>query len=252
MAAAKKRAAGKSDGDAPATKPKKAKRKGPRGAAPCWLRVSSDPRGERRFKPSSSSTGLLALLLSSLGAVVAGAGCYAQFLRTLPHPWGVPLLAGGVVLFLAGFVIQTRVVPTVRVGDAGLAVERGEEIERLGWHEIDAIRFASGALTFSGAGKVVALSLGDHKDAAGLALAEARARIPARTAALASETIEAPPLAAGEPIKLEEAQVAGKRCHASGRIVSFERDARLCGRCGQVYHFEEVPSRCDTCDTELV
>ena len=46
-------------------------------------------------------------------------------------------------------------------------------------------------------------------------------------------------------------QVAGRRCAATDKIISFERDARLCPNCAQVYHKDNVPKECVTCGTEV-
>ena len=51
--------------------------------------------------------------------------------------------------------------------------------------------------------------------------------------------------------RAERAQLAGARCKASDELIAFEKDARLCGRCGEVYHKSHVPDRCLTCDAAL-
>jgi hypothetical protein len=53
-------------------------------------------------------------------------------------------------------------------------------------------------------------------------------------------------------IDLEPPQVAGLRCKATDRPITFERDARLCGRCGEVYHKDGAPKRCLTCEAQLL
>jgi hypothetical protein len=54
-----------------------------------------------------------------------------------------------------------------------------------------------------------------------------------------------------EKVPFEPVQVAGRKCVVCAAVITFEVDARLCGRCGQVYHREHVPERCATCDGEL-
>ena len=56
---------------------------------------------------------------------------------------------------------------------------------------------------------------------------------------------------AGVESVLEPPQLAGLRCAATDRLISFEADARLCGRCGQAYHREGVPAHCKSCDAPL-
>ncbi|HEX6765699.1 MAG TPA: hypothetical protein VF103_09485, partial [Polyangiaceae bacterium] len=55
----------------------------------------------------------------------------------------------------------------------------------------------------------------------------------------------------GEVLTMEPLQVAGRHCASSGRPISFERDARLCPQCCQVYLKDEVPKKCVTCEAEL-
>jgi len=220
-------------------------------AEPSWLRLPTDRRSERRFDPRSNTVALFGTIVSSVGAVCIGAGVFGQFVRKAgPHHYAVHLLIAGVVLFIVGFVFSSRAVPPMRVGDAGLAAERSGTIERLAWHDVDTVRLASGTLTFSGFGRLITIPVGPHADAAWLALAEARARIPARVSSLKDEL---PKMLkdAGEPLTLEEPQVAGLRCKASDRLIAFENDARLCGRCGEAYHKEEVPKHCLSCDAKL-
>jgi hypothetical protein len=55
----------------------------------------------------------------------------------------------------------------------------------------------------------------------------------------------------GELLVVESLQVAGRECAASGKTIAFERDARLCPQCCQVYLKDRVPKKCLTCDAEL-
>ncbi|HTJ85326.1 MAG TPA: hypothetical protein VL400_26595 [Polyangiaceae bacterium] len=216
------------------------------------LRERTDRRTERRFTPKAQPLALLSILLTSGGALLAGAGVFAQFLRGAgPHPYGVYLLVGGLLGLGLGILLGGRAVYAARVGDAGLALERADgTFERLGWFEVDAIRFAEGTLSFSGAGKLVSLPVETHPDAAAFALSEARARIPGRAESVTEKLTLAP--GAGSEVVLEPPQLAGLRCAATDRLISFEADARLCGRCGQAYHREGVPKHCKSCDARLL
>jgi hypothetical protein len=55
----------------------------------------------------------------------------------------------------------------------------------------------------------------------------------------------------GEVLTVESLQVAGRYCAASDRPISFERDARLCPQCCEVYLKSEVPRKCVTCEADL-
>jgi hypothetical protein len=67
----------------------------------------------------------------------------------------------------------------------------------------------------------------------------------------AVEGLPAPRDDDGELLSVEGAQVAGRTCAASGKTIAFERDARLCPQCTQVYLKDKVPKKCLTCGAEL-
>jgi hypothetical protein len=55
----------------------------------------------------------------------------------------------------------------------------------------------------------------------------------------------------GELLTVEAAQVAGRSCRASGKTIAFERDARVCPQCCEVYLKDKVPKKCLTCGADL-
>jgi len=56
----------------------------------------------------------------------------------------------------------------------------------------------------------------------------------------------------GELLTIDSLQVAGRHCAATDKPIAFERDARLCPNCAQVYHKDHVPKKCVTCNADLV
>jgi hypothetical protein len=223
------------------------------------LRLRKDPRTEWRYLPSSAGAAWVTMLGLSIGSVLLGAGVYGQWLRGMarpelaePHPYAAYLLLAG-ALVLAGIgLFGPRSVKPVRVGDAGVGLEKdGGEIERLEWRDVTRILLGADMVTFQGAGAVVAIPVKQHPQAAARAVAEAKRRIPKKleegdgTALPKLEDDE------GEVMPLEKPQLAGARCKASDVLIAFEKDARLCGRCGEVYHKDHVPERCETCDARL-
>lgn len=223
-----------------------------KGGEPLWLRDQDAPRSEILYKPASTMDALLGVLVSSGGAVLAGAGFFAQFLRKDgPHPYAPYLLLGGVAAFVLGLYLSSRAARDVRVGDSGVAVETSKGTQRIGWHEVEGMGLAAGVLSFRGhGGKLVNISVAAQPHAFARALIEARSRIPARAGQVTS-TVKAPPADAGEKVVLPPPQLAGLRCRASDRLIAFEHDARLCGRCGEVFHKETAPERCPSCDARL-
>jgi hypothetical protein len=140
----------------------------------------------------------------------------------------------------------------VRVGDAGLGVEKGgDEIERLEWRDVSRILVDGDTITFQGPGTVLSIPLKQHAQAAARALAEAKARIPKKLEDVDTSAVPKPETGAGEVRPLEAAQLAGSHCKASDELIAFEKDARLCGRCGEVYHKAHVPDACLTCGAPL-
>ena len=108
---------------------------------------------------------------------------------------------------------------------------------------------AGGALVVRGAGRSFSIPLKAHPDAAARIASEARTRLPSKLGDLAGI-----PTAAGDPgekLPLEPLQLAGARCAATERIIALDKDGRVCGRCGQVYHKEGVPSACVSCAATL-
>jgi len=223
------------------------------------LRLRTDPRKERRFEPRTSAAAYLSVLGMAVGSVILGAGVYGQWLRTTarpdltePLPYAPYLLVGGALLVLAILLVGPRTPKPIRVGDAGLGLEKEPgDIERIAWCDVSGILFGGGVLTFQSPGNVLAIPLDLHPQAAARALAEARERIPARLQDIDTAGIPKPDADEGEVLPLEAPQLAGARCKASDELIAFEKDARLCGRCGELYHKGHVPTRCLTCDAAL-
>lgn len=241
-----------------ADKPVKRKRKGSgstgRGSDG-FLRQRTDPRSERRFEPKASLELGLTLLGMSIAALLAGAGVYGQWFRgdeAGAHPYAPYLLLGAFLLGAAVGLFGQWSTKAVRVGDAGVAIENGPtEIERIGWNEVTGLLLTETALTVQGSGTAITIPLRAHLPAASRVLSEVRKRIPAVAAGIKEDALPAPDDAAGEERSLEPPQVAGLRCKATDKLIAFEADARLCGRCGEVYHKEGVPPRCATCEAPL-
>jgi hypothetical protein len=241
---------------------KTAKRKQRAAAEPAetggTLRLRKDPRSEWRYEPTGSGSAWITMIGMSVGSVVLGAGVYGQWLRTAarpeltgPHPYApYLLLAGALIVGAIGF-FGPRTARAVRVGDAGVGLEKDAEVERVGWHEVSRILFGGDMLTFQGPGAVIAIPVKQHPQAAARALAEAKRRIPAKLEDVDTTGIAKLDPDDGEVLPLEKPQLAGARCAASDELIAFEKDARLCGMCGEVYHKAHVPERCVTCDVEL-
>ena len=219
------------------------------------LCTQDDPRSERRFEPTASAMAVISTVAMSIGAVLVGAGTYAQWLRTGdlgPHPAAPFLLAGGAALLIGVALFGQRLAKPLRVGDAGVALEKDPgEIERLEWRDVTRVLRSGGVLSLQGAGTTVSVPVAVHRAAAARIFSEASRRIPAKVESVDGSDLGQPDSNAGEKLMLEPPQVAGQHCKQSDKLIAFEKDGRLCGRCGEVYHKDHVPSRCLTCDAPL-
>ncbi|WP_437924485.1 hypothetical protein WMF37_36505 [Sorangium sp. So ce291] len=220
-----------------------------------FLRQRTDPRSERRFEPKASLAVGLTMLGMSVAALLAGAGVYGMWFRgeeAGSHPYAPYLLVVAVLLGAAAGLFGQWSMKPLRVGDAGVGIENGPgEIERIGWHDVTRLLLTETSLTVQGSGTAIAIPLRTHLPAASRVLAEARARVPARAADIQEGALPLPDDAAGEVRALEPPQVAGLRCKATDKLIAFEADARLCGRCGEIYHKDGVPPSCATCTAPL-
>lgn len=210
-------------------------------------------RKERRFEPTQTQTSRVALAGGMLAALALGAGVYAQWLRETPlgfAPYIVALGAAG--LGLALWFGDAGATP-VRVGDAGIAVEKGSEVIRLIWCDIERIFVERGNLVARGDDVTLTIPVSAHPVAVAWILSEGVRRVPETMDVKQSELqkLPEPRDKDGEVLVIDALQVAGRQCAASKKTISFERDARLCPNCGQVYHKDHVPKTCVTCGSSV-
>jgi hypothetical protein len=207
---------------------------------------------ERRFVAEPSERSNYQALVGGLGAAALGAGAYATWVPDLPMAAGPYLFGVGTIGLIAAFVMGSADALPLRVGEAGVAVERGgDQPERIGWYEVEKIALeGKDSVVVEGAQKRIVAPATHHAQAAGWIVKEALARIPKRVAVDEVKRDELAKAASdhAEVVKLEPMQVTGRRCKASNTIISFERDARTCKTCGEVYDKKHVPEKCLTCE----
>jgi hypothetical protein len=211
-------------------------------------------RKERRFEPRSAGNPLLVKVAGALGSIALGAGVYGQFGHHLSNNAGEPvkfawyILVAGALLLAVAIWFGTSGDPAIRVGDPGVALEKGG-LRRMPWYAIDSIAFSNEEVRATGqdelgAPMAVKATLKSQPQAAAWILKEARARIPDRVEVDEEVTLE-PSEYSGEVVTLEPMQVVGKRCAISGKTIAYEPDARVCRRCERVYYKTEVPATCE-------
>jgi hypothetical protein len=166
------------------------------------LRTQDDPRSERRFEPTASAMAVISTVAMSIGAVLVGAGTYAQWLRAGelgPHPAAPFLLAGGAALLIAVALFGQRLAKPVRVGDAGVALEKDPgELDRLEWRDVSRILLSGGVLSVQGSGTTISVPVAVHRAAAARIFAEASRRIPAKVEGLDGSALGTPATGEGE------------------------------------------------------
>jgi hypothetical protein len=155
---------------------------------------------------------------------------------------------GGALLLGVAIWFGTSGDPAIRVGDPGIALEKGG-LKRMPWWAVDSIAYSNDEVRVSGKDELgapmnVKATLKSQPQAAAWILKEARARIPDRVEVPEDVSLE-PSEYSGEVVTLEPMQVVGKRCAVSGKTIAYEPDARVCKRCERVYYKTEVPVTCE-------
>jgi hypothetical protein len=222
-------------------------------------------RSERRFVPVASTNAWIVRVLGGLGGVTLGAGLYAYLYASAEgHAFHaatvgdrigqVPsyLIAAGAVLMGATIWLGTSSESPVRVGDPGIAVEKGE-VRRMPWWGVERITWQPGERALLVTGKdethrvwTFKVPVGSHPEAVARIVEEGRRRIKKRVE-IEKGVLKQMPTAhehAGQRLELEPLQVVGKKCAASGRTISYEPDARVCPLCERVYFKRSVPNKC--------
>ena len=209
---------------------------------------------EHRFEAEPTSLANLQALVGGLGATALGAGAYATWMHEVPMPAGSPLIVGGVIGIIAATLMGSSDSNPIRVGDAGVAVERGDgQPERIAWYEVDSIALDGGRVVVEAGKKRIVAPVVHHAGAAGWILKEGLDRIPKRVKVPADQqhAILRGADEHGKALRIEALQMAGRRCKASNTVISFEKDARACTRCGEVYEKKHVHEKCLTCDAPM-
>jgi hypothetical protein len=211
-------------------------------------------RRERRFEPHTSTSPAVIYVLGALGAAAMGAGTWGEFGASLreggpePFKYAPYILAVGAVLVGVAIWIGTSGEPPLRVGDGGVAVERGG-VRRMRWCDVESVRQADGAVRVTGkddAGMAMTIvaSLAAHPQAAAWIVKEAQERVPQVVALPEGAALPDVRTSAGQSLPVDPPQVVGKHCAASGTVIAYEPDARVCPRCDRVYHRAHVPESC--------
>ena len=211
-------------------------------------------RKERRFLPEPTYASRASIGGGMLGALILGAGVYSQWLSDNPRAIAPVLFGVGAVSLGAALWFGDAGALPVRVGDAGIALEKAsDELIRLAWCDLERVYTERGELVAKGKDVTLRIPIAAQRTAVAWILSEGTKRVPAimdvKRQSLAG--LPEPKDNDGEFVVIDGLQIAGRHCAASGKPVSFERDARLCPNCGQVYLRDHVPGQCLTCQARL-
>ena len=210
-------------------------------------------RKERRFSPEQTYSSGAAVAAGMVGALAAGAGVWGQWISETPHSYAPYLFGGGAFALGAALWFGDAGAVPVRIGDAGVALERGTELTRLAWCDLETVEVVGAQLQLRGGRTTFSIPIAAHPKAVAWILAEGTKRVPDVMNVKKSQlaTLPEPKDLDGELVTLEGVQVAGKHCAASEKPIAFERDARLCPNCAEVYLKDQVPKKCLTCEHDL-
>lgn len=210
-------------------------------------------RKERRFSTSANFVPGWVALLGIVGSFVLGAGIFGMLILDPALSWASSLVAvGGCGLGIALWLGQPSET-AVLVGDAGIGVEDGQEITRVPWYLMRSLSISNGNVMIEGEGHKIKFLLGANPRGASYALKEAAERVPNIVDVDQSVTgsLPDPGKVGGYVQDVADDQVAGARCAHSDKLIQLEEDARLCSKCGQIYHKDALPEACGSCEAEL-
>jgi hypothetical protein len=208
---------------------------------------------ERRLVAPNQRLTPVTLGVGALSAFGLGMGTYGRWLSQPPSEWATAELALGIVgaIFFAWQLSREGV--AVRVGDAGVAIERGSEVVRLLWCDMKRIAVEKDQLVLSGTGPSLSIATTTHGRAVSWILKEAAERLPSLIdiAPKFADGLPKPDPKDGLIDQVLSLQTTGRRCAKTRKVIKYEREARLCPVCTQVYLKDEIPDVCLTCKHPL-
>jgi hypothetical protein len=215
------------------------------------LRALDEAFSEERYDSAAGGSAYLGAVLLSLGGVLLGAGTYA--LAGIPtgkwHDNAAAMLLGGLIFEAGFFALGGKAAGPLYVGELGVGREEDGKLRRIAWWEMKRIAVTDGQLVIETASGPLTLPIEPHAAAVARIVAEAQKRIPKRVTLGEGVSLGTP--RPGTTVEAEPPQVAGAVCRATGEALTFEKDVRMCDRCGALYHRAGVPRRCTECDQKL-
>src|SRR5690242_19472533 len=119
-------------------------------------------RKERRFNPEQTYSSGAAVAAGMLGALAAGAGVWSQRISDMQRPYAPYLFGGGAVVLGAALWFGDAGAVPVRIGDAGIALERVTELTRLAWCDLQTIEVVGKQLFVRGKATTFNIPIAAH------------------------------------------------------------------------------------------
>ncbi|MCU0691881.1 MAG: hypothetical protein MUF54_10805, partial [Polyangiaceae bacterium] len=136
-------------------------------------------RTERRFAPARGGSAVWTMTGTVVGGLAVGAGVYGRWLAQDPMPYAWLGLAAGAAVLAAVVMWGDLVGQVVRVGDAGVGLERADKPpRRIAWCEVTRVELRDGMVRVHGEGCELSVSVKENPKAAAWAVREAEARVP--------------------------------------------------------------------------
>jgi hypothetical protein len=215
--------------------------------------TAASARTERRFLPAPSSGAKWALGLGLLGSALLGAAVYGLWLAPEPVSGSTALALVALAAIAGASWMRRTAPPPLRVGELGVTWGEPAEAPRVAWCEIKKLSVVGAHLRLDTEQGLIDVPLVAHARGVARILAEASVRIGSRVDVSPRAHERLPPLldTDGEIVPAAGLQIAGRKCTASGKSITFESDARLCESCAALYHQSHVPAQCSRCERPL-
>lgn len=207
---------------------------------------------DRKFEPAPDPRARPLFALGLAGSALLGAGAFGSFLASTPPSGSGAAVVAGLAALAATAMLWPRADLVVRVGAMGVSYGEVGDERRVPWCDVERVRLAADQLVLEVNGQPMSIPLSRHAAAAARILAEASMRLGDRVDVSPSDHDRLPELVDDDaPLVPAEVQLAGRRCAASGKPITFEGDAKLCGNCAALYHAARAPERCQSCQRPL-
>src|SRR5262245_31600625 len=163
-------------------------------------------RKERRYAAEETYASRIAIGAGMLGSLALGAGVYATWVRDQPTSYGGYLVAAG-ALVLGGALYRTGADPgTLRVGDAGGAYEKNNELTRVRWCDIEKLSFDGDRVNVKGKSGSLSFPRSAFPKALAVLAVEAGKRVPdvVKWSRTEIDALGSPNESSGELVPIEE------------------------------------------------